>query len=138
MEKQETRDSLIKGIEQELQKDAAAVDGDFIDRWIDELCALDGVSPPKLSYNAPLAAARAIRARAAWRRRNEEAARSRKRRFTRRAVRGAAAVACAFLFFISANYLTTLATGSCLPSKAGIEICCGTRFCRCETAKADE
>ena len=132
------RDSLIKDIELELQKDAEAIDGDFIDRRIDELYALDGLSPPKVSGEQLRAAVRTIRARSVWRRRNTQANRARKRRSTRRIARGAVAACCAFLFFISANQVTTLITGSCLPSKVGIKICCGTQFCHCETVKADE
>jgi hypothetical protein len=132
------RDSLIRDIESELQKDAETIDSDFIDHMIDELYALDGLLPPKPSDEALNAAARTVRARAAWRSRNTLADLAQKRRFTRRVVRGAVAACCAFLFFFSANYVTTLVTGSCLPSKVGIKLCCGTRFCRCEIAKAEE
>ncbi|MDR0583520.1 MAG: hypothetical protein LBG57_04120 [Treponema sp.] len=138
MEKQNMRNSLIKDIESELQKDAEAIDGDFIDSRIDELCILEGLSPPKLNDETLNARARTVRSRAAWRRRNTLANRERKCRFARRAVRGACAACCAFLFFVSANYVTTLLTGSCLPSKVGIKLCCGTRFCHCEIAKAEE
>jgi hypothetical protein len=138
MEKQAKRDSLIEDIESELQKDSGDIDGDFIDRRIDELYTLDGLSPPKLSGDALDTAARTIRSRAAWRRRNTQAERERKHRITRRAVRGVCAACCAFLFFVSANHVTRLVTGSCLPSKVGIKICCGTQFCRCEIAKAEE
>jgi hypothetical protein len=41
-----TRDSLIEAIKSELKKNA--IDPDFIDRRIDELYAVDGLSPPKL------------------------------------------------------------------------------------------
>ena len=141
MAKQDMRDSLIdslvKDIESELQKGAEDIDPGFIDRRVDELYALDGLSPPTLNDEALDAAARTIRARAAWRHRNTQANRARKHRFTRRAVRGAVAACCAFLFFFSANYLTTLLTGSCLLSKVGVKVCCGTQFCHCEIAKAD-
>jgi hypothetical protein len=132
-----TRDSLIEDIKSELGKDADSVDGDCIDRKLDELYALDGRSPPEPSDEALRAAARAVRSRAAWRRRNALAEQERKRRFARRAVRGACAACCAFLFLFSANYVTALLTGSCLPSKAGITICCGTKYCLCDIAKAD-
>jgi hypothetical protein len=138
MEKQIKQNSLIEDIESELQKDVADIDGDFIDRRVDELYAMDGLSPPKLSDDALDAAARTIRSRAAWRRRNTLADRERKHRITRRAVRGVCAACCAFLFFVSANHVTTLVTGSCLPSKVGIKLCCGTRFCHCEIVKAEE
>lgn len=138
MAKQNRRDFLIEEIESELRKDAGDIDGGCIDRRIVELCALDGISPPQLSDEALLAAARTVRARAAFRRRNVLADEKRKRRLTRRVVRGACAACCAFLFFFSVNYAATLITGSCLPSKIGIEVCCGTRFCLCEIAKADE
>jgi hypothetical protein len=138
MEKQAKRDSLIEDIESELQKDSGDINSDFIDRSIDELYALEGRSPPKLSDEALDAAARTVRSRAAWRNRNMPAERERKRRFTRRAVRGVCAACCAFLFFVSANHVTTLITGSCLPSKVGIKLCCGTQFCVCEIAKAEE
>ena len=132
------RDSLVRDIESELQKDAKDIDDDFIDRRIDELYALEGRSPPKLSDEALDTAARTIRSRAAWRRRNTLAERVRKRRVTRRALRGVCAACCVFLFFVSANYMTTLVTGSCLPSKVGIKLCCGTKICRCEITKAEE
>jgi hypothetical protein len=138
MEKQSIRDSLIEHIESELKKDAGDIDGGFIDRRIDELYALDGLSPPKLSDEALDAAARTIRARAAWRRRNTQAKEARKRRFIRRVAGGAAAACCLFVLTFSANYITTLVTGSCIPSKAGIKICCGTQFCHCDTAQAEE
>jgi hypothetical protein len=138
MAKKNIRDSLIKNIESELKKDAGDIDGDFINRRIDELYALDGLSPPKLSDEALDAAARTIRARAAWRHRNTQAEEARKRRFIRRFVRGAVAACCLFFFTFSANYLTTLATGSCIPSKVGIKICCGTKICFCDTGKAEE
>ena len=138
MEKQTKRNSLIQDIESELRKDGDDIDGDLIDRRIDELYALDRFSPLNLSAEALEAAARTGRARAAWRRRQTLAEQARKRQFTRRAVRGAVAACCAFLFFVSANHITTLITGSCLPSKVGIKLCCGTRFCRCEIAQAEE
>ncbi|MDR2434472.1 MAG: hypothetical protein LBD47_07875 [Treponema sp.] len=138
MAKEDMRDSIIENIESELKKDADDIDPDFIDRRIDELYALDGLSPPKPGDEAPDAAARTIRARAAWRRRNTQAKETRKRRFTRWAVRGTVAACCLFFFTFSANYLSTLATGSCLPSKVGIKICCGTKFCRCDIDKAEE
>jgi hypothetical protein len=138
MEKQSTRAFLIENIESELEKNADDIDPDFIDRGIDELYALDGLSPPKLSGGALDTAARTIRSRAAWRRRNTLAEQARKRRFTRRAVRGTCAACCAFLFFFSVNYVTTLVTGSCLPSKVGINICCGTKYCLCDITKTEE
>jgi triphosphoribosyl-dephospho-CoA synthetase len=136
------RNSLIDEIKSELEKEAAAIDPGFIDRRIDELYALDGLVPPKLDAVQLCAAARTIRARAAWRRRNTQAKEAWKRRFIRRLirrlVRGAAAACCLFVLTFSVNYLTALITGSCLPSKAGITICCGTQFCRCDTAQAEE
>jgi hypothetical protein len=138
MEKQNMRASLIETIESELEKDAEDIDGECIDRAVDGLYALDGLSPPKLSDEALAAAARTVRSRAAWRRRNTLAEGARKRRFTRRAVRGVCAACCALLVLFSANYVTTLITGSCLPSKAGIKLCCGTKFCRCDMAEAKE
>ncbi|MDR0707332.1 MAG: hypothetical protein LBF60_05585 [Treponema sp.] len=138
MTEKDLRDSLIESIEAELKKDADDIDGAFIDCLTDGLYALDGLSPPRLNDEALAVAVRTIRARAAWRRRNTQTKEARKRRFTRRAVRGAAAVCCLVFFTFSANYLTTLATGSCLPSKVGINICCGTKFCRCETVNAEE
>jgi hypothetical protein len=137
MEKQEPRASLIECIEGELEKDPARIDGDFIDRKIDELYALDGLSPPKLNGEALAAAARTIRSRAAWRRRNALARRERKRRFIRRALRGLWAACGVFLFLFSVNYLSALVTGSCLPSKVGVKFCCGTKYCICETANGE-
>jgi hypothetical protein len=133
-----TRASLIEDIESELEKEAGAVDPGFIDRRIDELYALDGLSPPKLNGEALHAAARTVRARAAWRRRNMLAERAGKRRLTRRIVRVAVAACCAFLVLFSANYISALVTGVCLPSNVGIKICCGTKFCRCDIAKMEE
>jgi hypothetical protein len=138
MAKKNMRDSLIEDVESELKKKADDIDGGFIGRRIDELYALDGLSPPKLSDEALDAAARTIRARAAWRRRNTQAKEAWKSRFIRRFVRGAAAACCLFVLTFSVNYLTALITGSCLPSKVGIKICCGTQFCRCDTAQAEE
>jgi hypothetical protein len=134
MEKQGARDSLIKDIEAELAKGAEDIDGDVIDRKLDELYALEGRSPPKLSGEALDAATRTVRSRAAWRRRNTLVEGARRRR----AVRGAWAACFAALFLVSANQVTTLVTGSCLPSKVGIKICCGTKFCLCETAQGEE
>jgi hypothetical protein len=131
---EQKRNSLIEEVKLELQKDAAAIDGDFIDRRIDELYALDGLSPPKLDDEQLRAAARAIRARAAWRSRAIPA----KHRLKRRVIRGTMAACFVFLFLFSANYVSTLVTGSCLPSKAGITICCGTKFCFCDTDKMKE
>jgi hypothetical protein len=127
------RASLIEHIESELKKDVDDIDGDCIDRRIDELYALDGLAPPKLSDDALLAAARTVRSRAAWRRKNALVEQTRKRRFTRRALRGVWAACCLLLFTVTANYAATLATGSCLPSKVGIKICCGTKICFCKT-----
>ena len=138
MERQRIRDSLVEDIESELKKDADDIDGDRIDRVIDELCALDGLSPPEPGDAELRAAVRAIRSRATWRHGNTLAGKARKRRLTRRTVRGVCAACCAFLVLFSANYATTLLTGSCLPSKVGIKICCGTRFCLCGTAGAEE
>jgi hypothetical protein len=132
------RNSLIKDIKSELKKNAAAIDPDFIDRRIDGLYALDGLSPPKVSGEQLRAAIRTIRARAGWRRRNELAKEARKHRFTRRTVRGAVAACCLIFFTLSANYITTRITGSCLPSKVGIIICCGTKYCLCDTDKMKE
>jgi hypothetical protein len=137
MEKNDTRNSLIEDIESELKKNADTIDPGFIDRRIDELYALDGLSPPEPSDEALDAVIRTVRSRAAWRRRNTLTKQARKRRFTRRAVRGTVAACCAFLLFVSVNYVTTLVTGSCLPSKAGIKICCGTQFCRCDPAEME-
>jgi hypothetical protein len=96
MEKQNMRDILIQNIESELQKDAVAIDGDFIDRRIDELYALDGLSPPKLDDEQLRAAARTVRDRAAWRRRGIPA----KYRLKRRLIRGTmAAVLCSCFSF---------------------------------------
>jgi hypothetical protein len=138
MDKQSMRDSLIEAVQSELEKDADDIDSDCIERRIDELCVLDGLNPPKLNEEALDAAARTIRARAAWRRRNTLAKETRKRRFARGVIRGAMAACCLIFFTFSANYITTLATGSCLPSKVGIKICCGTKFCLCDTDKAEE
>jgi hypothetical protein len=138
MEKRSVRVPLIESIESELKKDADDIDGAFIDRRIDELYTLDGLTPPKLSDDALDAAARTVRSRAAWRRGNTLAGQARKRRFTSLVVRGVCAACCAFLFFFSANYVTTLVTGSCIPSKMGIKICCGTKICVCETVEAEE
>lgn len=132
------RNSLIEEVASELKKDADDIDPGLIDRRIDELCALDGLFLPTLGDEALEAAARTIRARAAWRRRTMLAKEARKRRFTRTAFRGAAAACCLALFAVSANYLTILATGSCLPSKVGVKICCGTPICLCDTAKTEE
>jgi hypothetical protein len=137
MEKRDPRDSLIEDIEAELKKDADRIDGDLIDRRIGELCALDGLKPPRLDGAALDAAARSIRARAAWRRRNALVRGERKRRLVRRALRGLWAACGVFLLFFSVNYLSALLTGSCLPSKAGIKFCCGTRYCVCEIAKGE-
>ncbi|MDR0710076.1 MAG: hypothetical protein LBF77_08425 [Spirochaetaceae bacterium] len=138
MAEQDMRDSLIEDVKSELKKDAEDIDPDFIDRRIGELYTLDGLDPPKLSGEALDAAARTIRARAAWKRRNTLAKEARKRRFTRGVVRGAAAACCLAFFTFSANYITTLVTGSCIPSKVGIKICCGTQFCRCDPAKMEK
>jgi hypothetical protein len=138
MEKQNTRDSLIEDVKSELKKDTEDIDPDFIGRRIDELYALNGLDLPELNDEELDAAVRTIRARAVWRRQNALAKEARKRRFTCGAFRGAVAACCLVFFTFSANYLTTLVTGSCLPSKVGIKICCGTQFCHCETAKADD
>jgi hypothetical protein len=138
MEKQRVRDSLVEDIESELKKDADNIDGDLIERSIDKLFALDGLSPPEPGDEALQAAVRAIRSRAAWRRRNTLAEQVRKRRFVRRVVCGVCAACCAFLVLFSANYATTLLTGSCLPSKVGIKVCCGTKYCICDTAGEKE
>jgi hypothetical protein len=135
MEKQGARDSLLGCIEAELKKDSSRIDGDLINRGMDRLYALEGLTPPKLSASALSAAARTIRARAAWRRRNALARRERRGRFTRRALRGAWAACGVFLFLFSVNYLAALVTGSCLPSKAGVKFCCGTKYCLCDPAK---
>ena len=47
----------------------------------------------------------------------------------------AVAACCAFLFLFSANYLTTLVTGSRLLSKVGIKVYHGTQFCHSAIAK---
>jgi hypothetical protein len=138
MEKQRMRVSLIKDIEAELNKEAEDLDGDFIDRRIDELYAAEGLSPPKLSREALDAAARTVRSRAAWRSRNKLAEGMQKRRFTRRLLRGTLAACGVFLVLFSLNYLSALATGSCIPSKAGLKFCCGTRYCACDIAQAEE
>jgi hypothetical protein len=128
------RDFLIEDIESELRKNADDIDPGFIDHRIDELYALEGRSPPKLDDEALDATARTIRARAAWRWRNTQAKEARTRRFTRRAV----AACCLTLFTFSANYLSILATGSCLPSKVGIKLCCGTKICLCDSAETEK
>ncbi|MDR3131074.1 MAG: hypothetical protein LBU18_05960 [Treponema sp.] len=133
MERHPARDFLIEKIEQELKKDADDIDGDFIAGMIDELYALDGLSPPEPSEDAPRAAARTVRARAAWRRQNTLARRKLKRRF----ICGVYASCCVFLLFFSANYATTLVTGTCIPSKVGIKICCGTKYCLCDITKTE-
>ena len=127
------RDFLIGRIQSELKKNADDLDPDLIDRGIDGLYALDGLSPPKASDEQLRAAVRTIRARADWRRRNRLAERSVKRRFTRRAVRWAVAACFMVLLLFSANYVSTLITGACLPSRVGIKICCGTKYCLCDT-----
>jgi hypothetical protein len=137
MKKQNPRDSLIGDITAELEKEAADIDGDFIDRQIDGLYALDGLSPPKLDDEA-LSAARAVRARAAWRRRDMLRKQALKGRFIRRALRGLGAACCTFLLLFSVNYAAALVTGSCLPSKVGIKICCGTKYCLCDTVKGEK
>jgi hypothetical protein len=137
MEKQAIRDSLVECIEGELKKDPEEIDGDNIDRALDGLYALEGLSPPRLSGDDLDAAARTIRARAAWRRRNTQAKEAWKRRFARRALRGVWAACCASALLLSANFVTILATGSCLPSKVTIRLCCGRQFCRCDSAKAE-
>jgi hypothetical protein len=138
MEKQSMRDSFIEDVKSELKKDADDIDTDFIDRRIDELYALDGLSPPKLNDETLDAATRTISTRAAWRRRNTLAKETRKHRFIRRAVCGAAAACCLAFFTFSANYVATRITGSCLPSKVGIKICCETKFCPCDIVKAEK
>jgi hypothetical protein len=138
MAKQGMRDSFIEDIESELKKAADDIDGDFIDRRIDGLYALDGLAPPKLNDDALDDAARTIRVRAAWRSRNTQAKEARARRFTRRTAQGAIAACCLALFTFSANYVSTLITGSCIPSKVGIKICCGTKICFCDSAKTEK
>jgi hypothetical protein len=133
MDKQSTRDSLIEHIQSELKKNADDIDPDLIDRRIDGLYALDGLSPPKTSDEQLRAALRTIRARADWRRRNRLAEGAVKRRFIRRAVRWTVAACFMFLLLFSANYVSALITGACLPSKVGIKICCGTKYCLCDT-----
>jgi hypothetical protein len=135
MAMEQRRKSLIEEVKSELKKEAAAIDPDFIDRRIDELYALDGLTPPKLDDETICAAARSVLTRAAWRRRNTLAKEARKHRFTRRTVRGAVAACCLIFFTLSANYITTRITGSCLPSKVGIIICCGTKYCICDMDK---
>jgi hypothetical protein len=137
MEKQSMRDSFIEEVRSELKKDTDDIDSDFIDRRIDDLYALDGLDPPKLNDAALETATRTIRARAAWRRRNTLAAEARKRRFIRGTVRGAVAACCLTFFTLSANYVTTLITGSCLPSKVGIKVCCGINICLCDIVKTE-
>jgi hypothetical protein len=131
------RDSLIEEVASELKKDADDIDPGFIDRRIDELCARGGLSLPTLGDEALEATARTIRARAGWRRQTMLAKEVRKRRFTRAALRGAAAACCLALFAVFTNYLTIQATGSCIPSKVGIKICCGTSICLCDTAQTE-
>jgi hypothetical protein len=137
MKKQSMRASLIGHIESELKKDADDIDCASIDRAIDELYTLDSLTPPKLDDNTLDAAARAVRARAAWRRRNTRTKTMRKRRFIRRAIRGVCAACCASLLLLSANQIAAIVTGSCIPSKIGIKLCCGTKYCLCETVEAE-
>jgi hypothetical protein len=132
------RNSLIEAIQSELQKDDDAIDPDRIDRHIDALYALDGLAPPKLDDEQLRAAARTVRARAAWRRRNTRAKGASRRRLGSRAPRWAVAACFSALFLFSANYVTTLASGACLPSRVGIKICCGTKFCACDTDKMEK
>jgi hypothetical protein len=132
------QDTLVRDIESELKKDSNLIDGDLIDRALDELYGISGLSPPRLSGGALEAAARTVRARHEYRNRNALAEYKRKRRFNRRAVRGIRAVCFAALFLFSANYVTMLVTGSCLPSKVGINLCCGTKYCLCEAVKTKE
>jgi hypothetical protein len=134
MAMEQKRNSLIGEVKSELQKDAAAIDPNFIDRRIDELYTLDGLAPPKLDDVQLRAAARTVQARAAWRRRGIPA----KHTLKRRLIRGTMAACFSALLFFSANYLTTLATGSCIPFKVGIKICCGTKFCLCDPDKMKE
>jgi hypothetical protein len=135
---EQKRSSLIEDIQAELQKDAAAIAPDFIDRCIDELYALDGLISPKPDDEAVRTAARTVRARALWRRQNIAAKRALTRRVRSRAVRWTLAACSAVLIFFSVNYITALATGDCLPSRVGIKICCGTKFCLCDTDKTKE
>jgi hypothetical protein len=128
---EQKRNYLIEEVKLELQKDAAAIDGDFIDRRIDELYALDGLSPPTLDDEQLRTAARTVQARAHWRHRNILEKRASKRRIGSRAVRWAAAVCFSALAFFSVNHITVLVTGACLPSRMGIKICCGTKICFC-------
>jgi hypothetical protein len=132
------RKTLIEEVKSELKKDAAAIDAGFIDRRIDELYVLDGLAPPELDAEQLRAAARTVRARAAWKRRNTLAAGALKRRLVRGLTRGAAAACGAFLVFFFVNHITALATGACLPSRAGITVCCGTKFCPCDTDNIKE
>jgi hypothetical protein len=129
------RNSLIEEVKSELKKDF--IDPGFIERRIDELYLLDGLSPPKLDDEQLHAAARTVQARAAWRRRNSAAKQRLKRRLASRAVRWAVAACFSALLLFSANYVSALLTGSCLLSKAGIKICCGTKYCLCDIAKAE-
>jgi hypothetical protein len=138
MVKQDIRNSLIENIESALKKDADNIDPDFIDRLIDELYTLDRLPPPTLTDKALDAAARSIRARAAWRQRNRAAKGASKRRVTAKAVRWTLAACSAALISFSVNYITALATGVCFPSRVGIKICCGTQFCLCDTDKMEE
>jgi hypothetical protein len=138
MEKQSMRASLIEHIESELKKNADDIDCASIDRAMDKLYTLDGLTPPKLDDDALNAAARAVRSRAAWRHQNTHTKTMRKRRFIRRAIRGVCAACCASLLLLSANQITAIVTGSCIPSKIGIKFCCGTKICLCEIAEAEE
>lgn len=137
MEKHGMRDLLIEEVEAELRKSIDDIDPDVIDRQIDELCALEGISLPSLNDAALAAVARTIRARAAWRRQNTLAKEARARRFAHHVVHGAVAACCFAVFTLSTNYISALATGSCLLSKAGINICCGMPFCLCDGAETD-
>jgi hypothetical protein len=56
----------------------------------------------------------------------------------RRTVRGLWAACGAFLLLFSVNYLAAMVTGSCLPSRAGVKFCCGTRYCACDTARGEK
>jgi hypothetical protein len=127
------RRGLLEALKRELEKDEDALDPVLAENLVKGLYETEGLTPLRVTERETEGFIARVRreGRRGKRERGEARTKRARSRGSRFAARCAAAACFVILFAFSVNYVTALASGACLPEKAGIRICCETRYCPC-------
>jgi hypothetical protein len=126
------RDKLWRDVESELEKSADAIDTDYIERRINDLCEREaqcsGQRPPETTEAQINTVITQITARF-----YKKTPVRRLHPFIRLAAAACIAVVFVIFTFFSSNYVYAKVTKRCFLSKTDITLCCGTVYCPCES-----